>query len=167
MTVLALAAGAVLVSRGSTQRDTAWTVVESEGSHLQVPYDARNADLPAYSADTVDTVPALRFGRVVNAGTYYTREYLLYARPAATVPALQMSLSYGCAGAVPAIVVMMGGREAVRYGVGGAKGCSLGHAFTVGARTYFLTKIPAIGQPIPEPDKEMLRIISSVQEPDQ
>ncbi len=148
-----------------------WRTVSLGGFSLAVPYSPawRFADvgLSVYDADQpLDPQGTIRFGRPVDAGTFVSREYDVSRRrlpdPRQADAVAVVLAEMDCVDGYAARRATIGGIRGVEYHVGGAKGCALGFAFQRGAYLYYVNKIPDLGQPTPEVDAEMERVIKGI-----
>ncbi len=148
-----------------------WRTVSFGDVSLSVPYSPKwrfaDVGLSVYDADQpLDSRGAIRFGRPSDAGTYVSREYdvsrrrLIGPRQADAVAVVLVEME--CVDGYVARRVTVGGIRGVQYHAGGAKGCALGFAFQRGDYLYYVNKIPDLGQPTPEIDAEMERVIKGI-----
>lgn len=138
-----------------------WIAVSLDNFTLTIPYSPTLIGPPSYEPQPVDGQPGIRFGGLVSAGTFRTREYFLF-REERTDLNLLAQLRGGVCG--PASLRSIGRVQGVAYMIGGAKGCSSAFAFNEGGHTYVLYHFAEFGA-APAPfgvDEE--KIIESLRE---
>lgn len=151
-----------------------WISASIDDFKLSIPYarewQVNGIGLSEYDIETVSLSSRpveqhiIRFGRPINGGTYIIREYYLYQTPTTSLAELQQKLTPGCGDEPTAKLLQINGSEGVQHTVGGAKGCSVGFAFTTPQHTYFIYRIADFGNPTPTIHEEMKKVIESIKE---
>ena len=104
----------------------------------------------------------VRFGGLIDYGTYFGREYSLERMPLKTMDLLQVELAYSCDSKIPTERFSIGKIQGLRFSAGGARGCSVGFVFNKGDYTYYLHRTSDIGTETPEINDVMKKIIQNI-----
>jgi hypothetical protein len=138
-----------------------WVAVSLDNFTLTIPYSPTLIGPPPYEPQPVDGQPGIRFGDLVSAGTFRTREYYLFREERTDLDLLAQLRDGECG---HTSLRSIGRVQGVAYMIGGAKGCSSAFAFNEGGHMYVLYRFAEFGAP-PAPfgaDEE--KIIESLRE---